>query len=179
MLSHRAELLEALNCKTVAELCAYPSEQIANTAGNLLALRDWPERDGNLIPLDPYDAYLKGEAKEIDILEGCNKDEMGQFACFMGPEMFTNYFMARYDHRYKTMTPEDVEKAKSFQDNTSGNTFHKTFKFGDQMFFIAPVFRVSENHTAAGGMTYHYYLACSACHAWYSSTGISRPVKRP
>ena len=116
------ELLEALNCKTVAELCAYPSEQIANTAGNLLALRDWPERDGNLIPLDPYDAYLKGEAKEIDILEGCNKDEMGQFACFMGPEMFTNYFMARYDHRYKTMTPEDVEKAKSFQDNTSGNT---------------------------------------------------------
>ena len=163
------ELLEALNCKTVAELCACPSEQIANTAGNLLALRDWPERDGNLIPLDPYDAYLKGEAKEIDILEGCNKDEMGQFACFMGPEMFTNYFMARYDHRYKTMTPEDVEKAKSFQDNTSGNTFHKTFKFGDQMFFIAPVFRVSENHTAAGGMTYHYYFRVETSMTYFLS----------
>ena len=163
------EVLEALNCKTVAELCACPAEQIANTAGNLLALRDWPERDGNLIPLDPYDAYLKGEAKEIDILEGCNKDEMGQFACFMGPEMFTNYFMARYNHRYQTMTPEDVEKAKSFQDNTSGNLFHKTFKFGDQMFFIAPVFRVSENHTAAGGRTYHYYFRVEASMTYFLS----------
>ena len=150
------ELLAELNCKTVAELCALPPEQVAVAAGMLLGLRDWPERDGNLIPLDPYDAYLRGEAKEIDFLEGCNKDEMGQFAYFMGPKDFTDYFNMRYDYRFSTMSPEDVEKAKSFMDNTAGNRFHKTFKFGDQVFFLAPVFRMSENHTAAGGRTYHY-----------------------
>ena len=151
------ELLEALDCKTVADLCACPAEKVAVTAGTLLELRDWPERDGDLIPVDPYDAYLKGEAKEIDILEGCNKDEMGRFAYFMG-QAFTEYFNSRYDSRFKTMTDEDVEKAKDFMEITSGNQFHKTFKFGDQMYFIAPVFRVSENHAAAGGRIYHYYF---------------------
>ena len=151
------ELLDALNCKTAADLLALPPEKIADVAGNLLPLRDWAERDGKLLPLDPYDAYLQGEAKDIDLLEGCNKDELGQFAYFMGQE-FTDYFNARYDNRFKTMTPEDVEKAKAFMDNTLGNQFHKTFKFGDQVFFIAPVFRMSENHTAAGGRTYHYYF---------------------
>jgi len=152
------ELLETLNCKTVAELCACPAEKIATTAGTILALRDWPERDGHILPLDPYDAYLKGEAKEIDILEGCNKDEMGQFAYFMTPEGFTEYFTARYNYRFSTMPPEDVEMAKVFMGNTLGNRFHKIFKFGDQVFFIAPVFRMSENHTAAGGRTYHYFF---------------------
>lgn len=150
------ELLEALNCKTVADLLACPPEKVADTAGNILALRDWPERDGDLIPLDPYEAYLKGDAKNIDILEGCNKDEMGQFAFFMTHDGFTEYFNARYDHKFSTMPPEDVEKAKSFMDITSGNRFHKTFKFGDQVYFLAPVFRMSENHTASGGNTYHY-----------------------
>lgn len=152
------ELLEALGCKTVADLLACPPEKIADVAGSILALRDWPERDGMLIPVDPYDAYLQGEAKEIDILEGCNKDEMGQFACFMTPDGFTQYFNARYDHRFSTMTAEDVAKANEFMAITSGNQFHKTFKFGDQVFFLAPVFRMSENHTAAGGRTYHYYF---------------------
>ena len=156
------EVMEALNCKTVADLCALPPQKIADLTGTLLGLRDWPERDGRLIPLDPYDAYLKGEAKEIDILEGCNKDELGQFACFMGKEMFTEYFTARYDHRFSTMTPEDVEKAKDFMENARGNQYHKVYKFGDQVFFIAPVFRMSENHTAAGGRTYHYYFRVEA-----------------
>ena len=152
------ELLEALGCTTVAELCALPAEKIANAQATLLPLRVWPERDGKLIPLDPYDAYLQGEAAEIDLLEGCNKDEMGQFAHFMGADFFTENFSQRYENRFKTMPAEDVEKAKSFMDITLGNKFRKVFKLGDQVFFIAPVFRVSENHAAAGGRTYHYYF---------------------
>ena len=152
------ELLEELNCKTVAELNACPPEQIAQVAGTLLALRDWPERDGKLLPLDPFDAYLQGEAKEIDLLEGCNKDEMGQFAYFMKPEMFTEYFIKRFEHRFETMPPEDVAKAREFMDVTAGNRYHKVFKLADQIYFVAPAYRMSENHSAAGGRTYHYYF---------------------
>ena len=151
-------LMEALGCKTLADLLACPAEKIAVTAGTILALEDWPERDGKLIPLDPYDAYLQGEAKEIDFIEGCNKDEMGQFACFMTPEGFTEYFIMRRERKYAAMSPEDVEKAKAFLDNTLGNQYHKTFKLGDQLYFICPAFRMSENRTAAGGRTYHYYF---------------------
>ena len=152
------ELLAALECKTVADLLALPPEKIADTAGNLLGLRDWPERDGNLIPLDAYDACLNGEGKEIDYLQGCNKDEMGQFAFFMTPDIFTQYFNMRFDNKFKTMAPEDVEKAKEFMDITAGNKYHKTFKLADQLYFIAPAFRMSENHAAAGGRTYHYFF---------------------
>ena len=162
------ELMEALGCKTVADLLACPPEKIADVAGDILALRDWPERDGKLIPLDPYDAYLAGEAKEIDLLEGCNKDELGQFACFMGKD-FTGYFNARYENRFKTMTAEDLNKAKEFMDITRGNQFHKVFKFGDQMFFLAPVFRMSENHSAAGGKTYHYYFRVETAKPYFLS----------
>ena len=151
-------LMKELGCKTVADLIACPPEKIADVAGNILALEDWPERDGKLIPLDPYGAYLKGEAKEIDFIEGCNKDEMGQFACFMTPEGFTEYFGMRYDRKFKTMAAEDVNKAKEFMNITRGNQYHKRFKFGDQVFFICPAFRISENRTAAGGKTYHYFF---------------------
>ena len=150
------EVLEALGCKTVADLCALPGEDIANVAGELLGLRDWPERDGRIVQADPYDAYLKGAAKDVDLIEGCNKDEMGQFAFFMTPEGFTEYFNARYDHKCATMSAEDVARAKAFQDKTPGDRYRKTFKFGDQVYFVAPAFRMSENHSAAGGRVFHY-----------------------
>ena len=151
-------LMEALGCKTVADLLACPAEKIAVTSGTILALEDWPERDGKLIPLDPYDAYLQGEAREIDFIEGCNKDEMGQFASFMTPEGFTEYFIQRREKKFAAMPPEDVGKAKAFLDNASGNQYHKTFKLGDQLYFIGPAFRISENRSAAGGRTYHYFF---------------------
>jgi para-nitrobenzyl esterase len=150
--------LKALNCETVADLLALPPEKIADVVGELLSLEVWPERDGNLIPLDPYDAYLKGEASQIDLLEGCNKDEMGEFVHFMTPDGFTEFFTARRENRFAAMSEEDLEKARAFLDNTPGNALYKTRSFGDQMIFITPAFRMSENHTAAGGRTYHYYF---------------------
>ncbi|MBR3245292.1 MAG: carboxylesterase family protein, partial [Parasporobacterium sp.] len=152
------QLLETLGCKTVAELCALPPEQIADVAGDILALNDWPERDGKLIPVDPYDAYLNGEGKEIDLLHGCNKDELGQFDYFMGYDNFVEYFNMRYDYKFSTMDPEDVGKAKDFMDSIPGNKHYKTFKFGDQVYFLDPVFRISENRAASGGKTYHYFF---------------------
>ena len=115
------------------------------------------EASGILQSVPGRGRFVTGEAKEIDLLQGCNKHEMGQFAFFLGQD-FTAFFNARYDHKYKTMSDEDVEKAKAFMDRTLGNSFYKTYKFGDQIYFIAPVFRVSENHTASGGRTYHYYF---------------------
>ena len=44
-----------------------------------VGLRVWAERDGRIVPLDPYEAYAKGAAKDIDLMQGCNKDEMGYF----------------------------------------------------------------------------------------------------
>lgn len=34
-----------------------------------------PEKDGKWLPLDLYEAYANGAAKDIEILQGCNIDE--------------------------------------------------------------------------------------------------------
>ena len=57
-------------------------------ASAVLALRVWPERDGNYLPLNPYDAYANGAAKDLDILQGCNKDELGYFIYGFGLEPY-------------------------------------------------------------------------------------------
>lgn len=51
----------------------------------MLSLRVWPERDGNFLPLDPYGAYANGAAKDIDMIQGCNKDEVKR-----------TYFLTKY-----------------------------------------------------------------------------------
>ena len=52
------ELLEVLGCKTVAELLKVESV--------VLFMRQFPEREGNYLPLNPFEAYANGAAKGID-----------------------------------------------------------------------------------------------------------------
>lgn len=49
-------------------------------------MRIGPEKDGKYLPLDPYEAYANGAAKDIDILQGCNKDEMNYFILAAGAQ---------------------------------------------------------------------------------------------
>lgn len=79
--------MEALGCKTVADLQKVDVEKFLETSA-IITLRVMPERDGKYLPLDPYAAYENGAAKDIDIMQGCNKDEMNYFMVSGGgPEL--------------------------------------------------------------------------------------------
>ena len=60
-------------------------------ASAVLSMCQFPERDGRILPLDPYGAYAKGAAKNIDILQGCNKDEFDFFVSGFGVEGFKEW----------------------------------------------------------------------------------------
>ncbi|MBQ1649467.1 MAG: carboxylesterase/lipase family protein, partial [Bacteroidales bacterium] len=68
------KLMEALGCKTVADLRKLSAEEIADTWTRLygfyqvLGIRTFPERDGLYLPLDPWEAYANGAAKDIEFL---------------------------------------------------------------------------------------------------------------
>ena len=51
-----------------------------------LGIRTMPERDGIYLPLDPWEAYANGAAKDIEFLQGCDKDEMNTFMGALGEE---------------------------------------------------------------------------------------------
>jgi para-nitrobenzyl esterase len=71
-------LMEKLGCKTVADLQKISAEDIMKVWAPILGLysalgiRTMPERDSIYLPLDPWEAYANGAAKDIEFLQGCS-----------------------------------------------------------------------------------------------------------
>ena len=150
------ELMEALGCKTVADLQKVSGEKITEAAG-ILALRQWPERDGNYLPLEPFDAYANGAAKDITILQGCNKDEMNYFVyCFGNVDTYNTWAAARKEKKMAQLTDDEKALVESFCNDIKGESYESTSHLFNQLQFFGPCFRLLENQTMAGGKTYAY-----------------------
>ena len=152
------ELMDKLGCKTVADLQKLEVSELIDAVDKLLTLRIFPERDGKYLPLDPYEAYAKGAAKDIDFIQGCNKDEMNYFVHFMEEENFKKWGLDRKANYLKHMPDEEKALLESFCDDIKGEDYEYTSRLFDQIFFIAPLFRMSESQTKAGGKSYTYYF---------------------
>ena len=154
------ELMSILGCKTVADLQKVDVEKLIQTSA-VLALRVWPERDGNYLPLDPYEAYANGAAKDIDILQGCNKDELGYFVyCLGGVKIYDDWAADRKIKHMAKLTDSEKALVESFCNDLKNVSpeYTSTSRLFDQIVFIAPLFRMSENQTKAGGKSYTYYF---------------------
>ena len=150
------KLMEALGCKTVADLQKVDVEKFLETSAKI-TLRVMPERDGKYLPLDPYAAYENGAAKDIDIMQGCNKDEMNYFMVSGGgPEPFTAWGLDRKAKVISQMTDEEKALVESFYNDIPGESYEKICRLYDQGWFIAPLIRLSECQTMGGGKSFTY-----------------------
>ena len=154
------EVMAALGCETVADLQKLDIEQVIRQAGALLGLRVWAERDGRTLPVNPYEAYAAGAAKDLDFLQGCTKDELGYFIYDMGPDFFNVFAKDRKVMKLAQLTAEEKALAESFCENAGDVTpeYSAACRLFDQIVFIAPLFRMCENQTRAGGKTYAYFF---------------------
>ena len=154
------DLMEALGCKTVADLQKTDVTQMINKASILLGLRVWAERDGKTLPLDPYAAYLSGAAKDLDFMQGCNKDEVGYFVYGFGLEGYNAFAADRYAKKLAQLTTEEKVLVMSYCKDAKDTSpeYSDTSRLFDQIVFIAPLFRMSENQTKAGGKNYTYFF---------------------
>ncbi|MBQ6774306.1 MAG: carboxylesterase family protein [Synergistaceae bacterium] len=153
------ELMHILGCKTVADLQKIDVEKLIQ-ASIVLGLRVWAERDGKYLPLDPYEAYANGAAKDIDILQGCNKDEMGYFVYFFGVDNYNQWADNRKANKMSQLTNDEKALVESFCKDARDVSpeYSSTTRLFDQIVFIAPLFRMSENQTKAGGKSYTYFF---------------------
>ena len=152
------EVMSALGCKTVADLQKVDIEKLVEAA-DAITLRVFPERDGKFLPLDAYEAYANGAAKDLDFMQGCNKDEMNYFLfCAGGPEPFMDFLNERLTTNLTRLTAEERALVESFYKDVKGEAYDPLCRLYDQIWFIAPVFRQAENQTKAGGKTYNYYF---------------------
>ena len=151
------ELMEILGCKTVADLQKVDAEKIFE-ASAVLSMRQFPERDGSHLPLDTYEAYANGAAKDINILQGCNKDEFDFFVCGFGVEGFQQWAAERKARKLGKLSDEEKKLIESFQSDIKGESWERDSRLFSQVWFIAPIFRLSEAQTKAGGKSYTYYF---------------------
>jgi len=152
------EVMSALGCKTVADLQKVDIEKLVEAA-DAITLRVFPERDGKYLPMDPYEAYANGAAKDLDFMQGCNKDELNYFlVCAGGPEPFMDFMNERLTTNLTRLTAEERALVESFYKDVKGEAFDPLCRLYDQIWFVAPVFRQAENQTKAGGKTYNYYF---------------------
>ena len=153
------EFMDILGCKTVADLQKTDVEKLLVALGTLGDMRIGPERDGKYLPLDPYEAYANGAAKDIDILQGCNKDEMNFFMAESGVgEPFVEEYTRRFAKNSAMLTDKEKALVESFCKDVKGEKYEQLCRLYDQIWFIAPLFRISENQAKAGGKSYTYYF---------------------
>ncbi len=151
------EVMEILGCKTVAELNKVDAEELLRVSA-VTGLRIGPERDGKYLPVDPYEAYANGAIKDIEILHGCNKDEMNYFVHFMGPELFGMWFDDRMTRRIAGLPDEDKKLIERYCDSVEGEHYEKGSCLFSQLWFNATHIRMSEEQAKAGGKSYTYYF---------------------
>ena len=152
------ELMEALGCKTVADLLKVDARKLVDTAGEVLTLRIFPIRDGRHLPLDPYAAYANGAAKDITFLQGCNKDEMNFFVSVLTVDGFKAWAADRKTKKYAhLLTDEEKAKIESFCRDGAEADWEPDSRLFSQSWFIEGAIRMSENQTRGGGKSYTYF----------------------
>ena len=93
------KLMEALGCSTVADLLKIDGDTLLQAAEVNFA-KQFPERDGKYLPADTWQALAEGAASDIEMLIGCNKDEMDFFVSSFGLEKWYAWAAERKDFSY-------------------------------------------------------------------------------
>ncbi len=152
-------LLEALGCKTVADLMKTDINKIVQTASAVLSMPiTTPERDGKFLPKEAFDAYEKGAAKDFDIMQGCTKDECSYFVAGAGIQGFMPWALNCKAEKLAQCTEEEKALIESYFADGQGEDYDILSHFLDQYWFNAPLIRTAENQVKGGGKTYVYYF---------------------
>ena len=152
------ELMEALGCKTVADLQKVDEGKLLQ-AGGLLSMRMAPERDGEYLPLETFDAYAAGAAKDIEIMQGVVKDEFNYFIIEIGEELYEAWLKGLYTEKMAQLTEEEKALVESYRSSVKeGKSYEPDSRLFAQVWFNAPMIRMAENQTLSGGKTYVYYF---------------------
>ena len=150
-------LMETLGCKTVKELLQVPGDKLQE-ASAVNFCHQFPERDGKILPIDTWEAYANGAAKDIQMLVGCNKDEMDFFVSSFGKEGWDNWIAARKQGKFAHLPADEKALVESYMNDVKGDYYEPDSRLFSQSWFIAPTIRISEEQTKAGGKVYTYYF---------------------
>ena len=150
-------------------------EQLVVLNAKLNLYNNFPQRDGKLIPINPYEPYRLGATKDVDILIGTNADEANYWVEEIGGIVpFRFSIPVKFENDLRLLEKDDHARVKHFLSlqKGKGHSIWRMAEFYDEMMFRLPAVRQAEYHSQSGGRVYMYYwtepstLAFhGACHA--------------
>ena len=173
-------VIDATGAKTVADLQALSTDDIIALNDEVGQFYRFPERDGSLIPEDPYGRF-DGFNAGIDMLIGTTSDEALYWIDAMGGEEDFDFAISLWC-RYITMSLDSDQRRHAnlyLDDEEIQNTSSHSAKvdFLNDLMFRGPAIEMAQRHATAGGRTYVYcwaaglgiplYGACHGCEVCY------------
>lgn len=157
------ELIKKLGCKTVADMQKIDAQKFFDLPPEEYDMRVAPERDGNYLPFDTLKAYEDGAAKDLDLMQGCTKDELNYFLAEMvvsgiGAESYSAWLEKLKARKMAQLTEAEKALVESYCNDIEGDDAEKYGRLFAQIWFNAPFLRQTELQNKAGGKSYNYYF---------------------
>ncbi|MBR7011289.1 MAG: carboxylesterase family protein [Muribaculaceae bacterium] len=150
-------VIDATGAKTVADLQALSTEQIIALNDEVGEFFRFPERDGALLPEDPYSRF-DGFNAGIDMLIGSNSDETRYWIDAMGgEEKFGAAVQLWYRYIAMSLDADQRENTSQFLDVVPEDNPWPVGELLNDLMFRGPAIEMAQRHAAAGGKTYMYY----------------------
>ena len=151
------KIMKKCGCTTIEELKKLPASALIGATEEFV---HWPELDGRIIPLNPYEDYRAGKCKGFDMMGGYVKDEMRQFvASYGGYDNFYNFFGTIFNNSQKKYSPHDIKNTNDFlrEQAQIGGKGYAMEQLYNQKMVMAPQNTLLDYHASAGGRTYYYF----------------------
>lgn len=150
-------VLDATGAKTVADLQAISLDDIYALNDEVGEFFRFPERDGVVMPEDPYSRF-DGFNAGIDMLIGTTSDESRYWIDAMGGE--EQFGMAvRLWRRYIAMSLDSAQRncVHRFLKSVPEDNPWPVAELLNDLMFRGPAIEMAQRHAASGGKTYMYY----------------------
>ena len=169
--THR--LLKKAGAKCMQDLLRLSEEELMQVNKKVNAYNNFPQRDGALIPEDPYAPYREGRTVSVDMLMGTNADETNYWLNEVGGIIpFRLGLPVQFENNLRLLPPEDQKRALQFLKMKAGFSLWRISSFFTEVMFRLPAVRQAEGHSRNGGKVFMYYWEkrshlpwLRACHA--------------
>ena len=166
-------LLKESGAQTMGDLMLLSEGELMKVNEKVNFYNNFPQRDGVLIPDDPYAPYREGRTVDTDILIGTNADEANYWINEVGGFVpFRLGMPIQYENNLRLLKPEDSQRVRQYMKMNSGYSLWKIAGFFTEIMFRLPAVRQAEEHSRNGGKVFMYYWKkrsrlpfLRACHA--------------
>lgn len=167
------KLIEGSGASSMDDLMKLSEAEIKELNDRLNLDNNFPQRDGKLIPLNPYRPYHDGLTSDIDMIIGTNSNELNYWVGELGGIVPYRFAMpVKYENDMRRFSEEDQRRVKKFISELKGHDLWRITEFYNELMFRLPAVKQAEFHSRNGGRVFMYYWRepsaikyRGACHA--------------